>query len=489
MRGASSALWRDMGTLFGTGTVAGLSDEQLLERFVTRRAEVAEATVAAEAAFAAIVHRHGPMVLAVCRGLLTDHRDAEDAFQATFLVLARRAGMLGDGAKLGGWLRRVATRVAMRTRAEACRRKRREGTIKAEPAADPAAERHRAEEREVIAEEVRLLPEMYRAAIELCHLEGLTVREAGQRLGCPVGTVCIRLTRGRGLLKSRLARRGLAPSAAVLASGASEALAAVPERLLNATVRAVVRGAAGGAGLVSPHVLSLSQGVLRTMLFEKLKWAAPVIVAMGVGILGSSGRSSQAVADEPEPQQASGSRWEAIEAEIQELAHTAVILRRAGESEAAYKASQRLADRLKGWQDMLQADRKPATKPIAEGDKREARELLQMAHKLMLDGDHQQAAQKIAEAHRLGVAKWGQFDFSPDKAADLLKKLEASKKDAARGAVDPTEAFKLYLSRIHSEGSEPKSQEKRLQDVEQKLDRILKALEKTDAPKAKAAGN
>jgi RNA polymerase sigma factor (sigma-70 family) len=509
MRSGSSALWRDMGTLFGAGTTAGLSDEQLLERFVTRRAEVAEATVAAEAAFAAIVHRHGPMVLAVCRRLLTDPRDAEDAFQATFLVLARRAGSLSNGARLGGWLRRVATRVATRTRAEACRRKSREGTFEAEPVADPAAERHRAEEREAITEEVRLLPELYRAAIELCHLEGLTVREAGRRLGCPVGTVCVRLSRGRGLLKSRLARRGLAPSSAVLVTGASEALAAVPQQLLNATVRAVVRGTAGGAGLISPHVLSLTQGVLRTMFIAKLKWVAPVVVAIGVGFLGSSGHSSQAAADEPEPQQANGSRWDGIEAEIQGLALEIVKLRRAGESEAAYKVSIRLAERIKAWQGMLQADRNPTPKSDASGDKIKARELLLSAQKLIADGKLDEAKGLIAAAHNL-EAKWGRFDFNPDKAAALWIKEAERLKSNPQG-----DAVKLYGEALRQEDhavnrryaellqqkdaaaksqfgkvlkqkdAAAKSQEQRLQDVEQKLDRILKALEKTDTPKPK----
>jgi RNA polymerase sigma factor (sigma-70 family) len=508
MRAGNTTSWRELGTLFGVGTAAGLSDEQLLERFVDRRTEAAEAAVAAEAAFAAIVLRHGPMVLSVCRRLLVDVRDAEDAFQATFLVLARRAGSLKDGDRLGGWLRRVATRVAVRARAEACRRRRREVAIESEPFADPAPEQQRAELRDVLADELRRLPEKYRAAIELCHLEGLSVREAGVRLGRPAGTVCVHLSRGRGLLKSRLARRGLAP-AAVLASGASGASADVPARLLNATARAAARGAA----FTSPHVLSLSRGVLKTMLIAKFKWAAPLVVAVGIGVVGSSGHPSRAAADDPEPQQQTASPWDKVENDIEELARTGIRQRRAGERGAALETSQRLAERVRAWQIMLEREKGQAR----EDFKKQARDFLLSAQKLINDGKLDEAMRMIEEARKLDV-KWGTYDFTPDKAAahlnwaatlnnahslygavmaanpgehqDLKKLLES------RTQAEAVDLKKLLESRPKAEAVDLKtyydavlqngaasSQERRLQAVEEKLDRLLNAMEKADAPR------
>ena len=194
--------------LFRTGTAAGLSDEQLLERFATRHDE------AAEAAFAALMERHGPMVLSVCRRTLTDPHDALDAFQATFLVLIRKAGSVRKRGSLASWLFGVARRVSARARRAATRRREVERS---------------AERRNVVAsetatacgevwEEVDRLPETLRAAVVLCYLEGLTHEQAADRLGWPVGTVRSRLARARNRLRARLARRGLGPEGATLSA-------------------------------------------------------------------------------------------------------------------------------------------------------------------------------------------------------------------------------------------------------------------------------
>jgi RNA polymerase sigma factor (sigma-70 family) len=263
-------------------------DAQLLERFVRRRDEPA---------FAALVVRHGPMVLSVCRRLLRDTQEAEDAFQATFLVLARKAGGLRWHPPLGPWLYGVAYRVATRQRGRACRRQAREqagADLDALPAAAPAP----ADDVAAVHEEVRRLPERYRAPVVLCYLQGKTNEEAAGELGCPVGTVKGRLARARDLLRSRLARRGLAALAGVLA--AAPAAEAAPG-LFDATVQAAARFAAGDAaagGFASAQAVALSKGVLRTMTLVKLKLAAVLmlaaVVATGTGLL-----AYRALAKEP----------------------------------------------------------------------------------------------------------------------------------------------------------------------------------------------
>jgi RNA polymerase sigma factor (sigma-70 family) len=300
--------WRELGTLFEAGSSAGLTDDQLIERFADRRAEAAEAANAAEAAFAALIHRHGPMVLGACRRLLDDPRDVEDAFQATFLVLARRAGSVRPGGNVGRWLRGVARRVAARARSEAARRRMHEGALPVEPASDPSAEARRADAREALDMEMGRLPEKYRSAIESCYLDGLTIVEAARRLGCPAGTLAARLSRGRDLLRSGLTRRGVAPAvSAALASWAFGPPAArASDSLVHATARAAARYAAGRVALaeaVSPSVVSLVEGVLKTMLLIKSKILAGFVATFAV-VLGTGVWARQKSGEAP-PQQPS----------------------------------------------------------------------------------------------------------------------------------------------------------------------------------------
>ena len=196
-KGNQGIALRHLDTLFRVGTVGGLTDAQLLERFTSRRDE------AAELAFAALVERHGPMVLRVCRAVLRDAHEAQDAFQATFLVLVRRAGSLWVRDSLGPWLHQVAYRTASCARSAAARRRRHERRA-AELTARPADDGDRDDLEGVIHEEVGRLPERYRAAVVLCLLEGLTPEQAARHLGCPVGTVHSRLARGREQLRGRL---------------------------------------------------------------------------------------------------------------------------------------------------------------------------------------------------------------------------------------------------------------------------------------------
>src|SRR3954462_9287271 len=209
------------------------------------------------------------MVLRVCRSVLRDEHEAHDAFQATFLVLVRRAGTLWVRDSLGPWLHQVACRVASCARSAAARRRRSERRA-AELAARPALEEARDDLGTVLHEEIGRLPEKDRAAIVLCCLEGLTQEQAARHRGGPIGTVQSRLARGRERLRGRLARRGLAPLAGGLTAGLSGgALAAVPRAFVDFPFLAAARFAAGRAGeagaVISIRAVALSQGVLQAM--------------------------------------------------------------------------------------------------------------------------------------------------------------------------------------------------------------------------------
>ena len=281
--GDPSGVRRDIGTLFRDGMLGGLTDRQLLERFLNRDHP------SAEDAITILVERHGPLVWGVCRRLLPDRSDAADAFQATFLVLLRRAGAVRVDDSLGPWLYGVSRRVAARARATSVRRGARE-TGRVEAVAGPDADPGHAERLAVLDEEIGRLPEHQRAAVVHCDLEGLPHEEAVRRLGCPVGTVESRLSRGRQRLRERLVRRGLAPAAAALwAATAREASAGIPAALIKETARFVTSFPA--AGTVPVTVTVLAEGVIQMMWLARLKplvavAAALILTTAGIAVLG-----------------------------------------------------------------------------------------------------------------------------------------------------------------------------------------------------------
>ncbi|HEY7425226.1 MAG TPA: RNA polymerase sigma factor [Gemmataceae bacterium] len=251
-----------------------LTDGQLLARFVAARDE---------ASFAALMRRHGPMVLGVCRRLLRHVQDAEDCFQATFLVLARKASAV-QRESLGSWLYTVAYRTSLEARAVNARRRIRERQVKDMP--HPEVMPSEAQDwRPWLDLELNRLPEKYRAVIVMCDLEGRSRKEAARLLGLAEGTVSSRLARGRCRLAKRLTRHGLALSggalAAALTTGA--ATAHVPAALVLATAKA----AAGPLTAVSTSVGILTKGVLKAMFLAKLKLAVGAV--MVVTVLGASG--------------------------------------------------------------------------------------------------------------------------------------------------------------------------------------------------------
>jgi RNA polymerase sigma factor (sigma-70 family) len=258
----------------------GLSDGQLVGRFAARRDE---------AAFETLLRRHGPMVLRLCRSVLRDLHAAEDAFQATFLVLACKASAIRKRQSVASWLYGVALRVARRARARGEQRRRLEAPGVAEPAAPPAGDTDLQELRWLLAEELQRLPEKYRAPLVLCYLEGKTNQAAARELGWPSGSMSRRLERGRELLRERLTARGLAVSAALLGLCAEgPALAAVPASLCDATLRSVALFAAGATAPAAAPV-ALAQGVLRAMSAAKLKLLAPVLLVAALAA-GAAGR-------------------------------------------------------------------------------------------------------------------------------------------------------------------------------------------------------
>jgi RNA polymerase sigma factor (sigma-70 family) len=253
---------------------AELSDRQLLERYAGRRDE---------AAFAALVRRHGPLVFGVCRRLLRDGHAAEDAFQATFLVLAQRAGSVARPEALGPWLYGVAARVALKARAQAARR--RSGERQAAARATTAAAAEELDWRDlrpVLDEVVGELPEKLRVVFVLHYLEGQTVTAVARQLGCPRGTVATHLVRARQRLRARLARRGVTLSSAGLGAVLLQNLAA--GAAAPGLPGPLVKAAAGltAAGSVPAAVVALAQGGAKIMLLrQSLVLALALLLALG----------------------------------------------------------------------------------------------------------------------------------------------------------------------------------------------------------------
>jgi RNA polymerase sigma factor (sigma-70 family) len=349
---------------------SGVPDAQLLERFVTRRDE---------AAFELLVYRHGPMVFGVCQRVLRDVHDAEDAFQATLLALARKAGSIGKWNSVSSWLYKVAYRTALRVRAQVTKRARFEKplvhpvVVGASP--DPGDDLVWRELRLVLDEELNRLPEKYRVPVVLCYLEGKTNEEAARQLQWPLGTVKTRLTKARELLCTQLARRGLTLSTGLLATALSPntAAAGIPEVLMGTIVQAAGNGAA--AGFISTRVTILTEGVLKAMFVTKLKIAAAVMLTMSIAGTGASVLSystwAAEQADDPpaeKPQALTPPDNEADKRRLAELEKAVRELRdRAVSAEISYKAAmeryRRLLDQLAkqkgGGQDKPPAETQP----------------------------------------------------------------------------------------------------------------------------------
>jgi RNA polymerase sigma factor (sigma-70 family) len=402
----------------GAEALAGQPDADLVRRF-------AAAAGAAEAAFAALLRRHGPAVWRVCRAYLREPADAEDAFQATFLVLATRAGSLALRGPLGPWLAGVARRVALRARAAAARRRRHEcRAARAEAVTDAPAEPDTAA---AVLDAVARLPGRLRAPVLLCDLEGLTYQEAAGRLGLSHAAVRNRLARGRRRLRAALRRLGLAPAALA-------APLAVPRALAAATARAAVAVATGSAnGMVSESVLELMTGGL---LMSKLKTVCLSLLAAGVLIAGAVGLSAQAPAPTPAPA-----------VQIQADANGG----RRSETEAVHAVSVELVLAGDPAERIARLAREAKQRQEA-GDAKGARQALRRLHAAAFDWEDALAEERPSP--RLSVRNVPSVEAVPDARPTTPHHVAAT---PASGSAD---------------------MESRLRDVERKLDRLLKALER-----------
>jgi RNA polymerase sigma factor (sigma-70 family) len=284
---------------------AGLTDAQLLEEYRSHREE---------AALAALVRRHGPMVWGVCRRVLVNHHDAEDAFQATFLVFVRKAASIASPELLANWLYGVAHQTALKARATAAKRKTRERQVKEMP--EPAVTENDLwnDLQPLLDQELSRLSDKYRSAIVLCDLEGKTRKEAARHLGVPEGTLAARLARGRKMLTQRLARHGvtLAGGALAVVLAQNAASATVPSEVVGAAIKAaslVAAGQAAGMCGISVQAVALMEGVLKTMFLSKLKIATAVV--LGMGLLGAGWglyptRAAAPQAEQQETKQSTG---------------------------------------------------------------------------------------------------------------------------------------------------------------------------------------
>jgi RNA polymerase sigma factor (sigma-70 family) len=300
----------------------GMTDGQLLERFLACREE---------AAFEALVRRHGPMVLGVCRRVLNNLHDAEDAFQATFLVLVRKAASLLPRRAVGNWLYGVAYHTALKARAAIVKRRTREAQVRDMPRREVLTDDAGLDWQPLLDQELSRLPDKFREPVVLCDLEGKTRKEAAGQLGIPEGTLSGRLTTARRRLAKRLARQGVTLSAGSLAAVLlpNTASAGVPAPLVVSTVKAAALLVAGepAAGVISAQVAVLTEGVLKAMLMTKLKMTAAVLLMVGGVVMGGGALVERSLADtradrpavakeQPRPRQAEG-RQEMADDEVQ----------------------------------------------------------------------------------------------------------------------------------------------------------------------------
>jgi RNA polymerase sigma factor (sigma-70 family) len=336
-------------------SLADHSDRQLVERLRAGRDE---------AAFESVVRRHGPMVYRVCRRILQHAEDAEDAFQATFLLLAGRLGTVREQNSLASWLHGVARRVALKAQSQAAARRRREHQAAAPEAVSPD-EVSRREVRAVMDAELAALPEKWRLPLILCHLESRTQEEAARQLGWSRNTLGRRLEEAREALVRRLARRGVTLSAALCGPMLSEctAAAALPARLLASTVEAAAGVASGqaAAALVSAKVIALTEGVVKAMFLTKLKLATAALLLaglLGAGVgtallnrpaVGAGPAQGQPNSRPAVPGESDAGRDEAVRQELRKLeGHWKTLSLVVGDQNLSDKLPEDSAVRIKG---------------------------------------------------------------------------------------------------------------------------------------------
>jgi RNA polymerase sigma factor (sigma-70 family) len=466
----------------GPEAAGELSDACLLRRFAADRDA---------AAFEVLVWRHGPMVLGVCRRLLRHEQDAEDAFQAAFLTLARKAHSIGRSEAVAGWLYRVAHRIALRARTAAARRPGGRPIEESDAATGPDADALWRDLRTVLDEEIGRLPGRCREAFVLCCLQGKTYAEAARELGCPPGTVATRLAAARERLRARLTRRGISPAGTVPALP--------PRELVGAAVRAGAATAAGkAAGAVSARAAAWSNGFLRGMLMTKMKIA--VVVAAAVGLAGGAACllrtppaavTSAAVAAEPS---AAGGAAQAAPApepaqpadkdagRVDEARRQVEVAEKQWEvlEQAWAEKRIRVRSKLLGTQDDLEQAQQQLTDAREEHRRLAAR--LEEIRSQAKDPDKdvprgllekEQTLRKGVQEAEAGVGRARRDEIAAEEELDLLERLHAFQRDKARADVeDARAALRQALGTAPRDEGPGRS----LRDLERKVDALTDEL-------------
>ncbi len=489
----SSAL-RELETVLRDGRLGSWGDDRLLDRFAHG------GDGRADAAFAVLVERHGPRVYRVCRAATGNSHTAEDAFQATFLVLARKAGGLRVGDSLGSWLHGVAARLASSARTAEAKRKRHEAgaSHRVEPSTIAVERDH--DLNQLLMSEIGRLPVPYREAVFLCDVEGLDLQAAACRLACAVGTVKSRLSRGRKRLRARLLSRGITP-AALATSMATSASAAPPRALIESTVTGAmaITTSRAAIGMVPAAAVALFEEGMTMILWTKLRWMIGVVV-----VAASAATAAVVAQDKPSA--------DAKPASTSTISGTTRATRNA---DRRPNDSLQSSDRIEERSETIRSNRSPFDPPPQTLDSPSDAEVInalinQRFHALTIQ------VEKVRE------------NVSPEKVrsdSEPLDKVEAQYKatvtyEVGEGDKRTTHVDSIYLDKSYLRRAafdkqpvrEPRSSRevqnfsgppdgglsdqvkatgRRLDEVESKLDRILKALEKsgTDTTREKRRGD
>ena len=466
-QGHGQAVLRQVRTLFSMGAVGSASDGRLLEYFVSRDGNDAEA------AFAELVARYGPMVLSVCRRVLRNPEDVADAFQTTFLILVRKAESIQVRDSLGRWLYGVSRRVAAKARVNAARRAVREGAEQGVEPEFPAEDQGRLELLGVLDEEVSRLPEPFRATLVLCDLRGLTHEAAARQLGCALGTVESRLSRGREKLRGRLKDRGFGSYA--VAPGLYQGLVpqAVPDALSAVTIRSALARWAS-----SPGVASLVDGVLKDMLLTKLKMLMCGIMVAGLCGIGVVAAQKPAAVEKPEVRQKGEATPTALKPTPKIKPGDRLLIEVLEALPGRPISGERIVRpdgtvSLGFYGDILVAglDRNEIKVAVINHLRRFLRD--EVLGLTVVDPNGKEFAVPAVESNRVFVDDSSNDDPGvaiETRVSQRLDRILASV-EARGGKADPA-----MLERLNA-------QDQKLAEIEQKLDRLLKAIEKSDGGK------
>jgi RNA polymerase sigma factor (sigma-70 family) len=455
------------------------SDGELLSCFIERREE---------SAFAALLRRHGPMVLGVCRRVLRDVHDAEDAFQATFLVLVRKAASVRPREAVGNWLYGVAYRTALEARAKIARRHAREKPMDDLPQAEAKPQAGWHELLPLLDQELHRLPDKYRLAVVLCDVQGRSRKDVARQLAIPEGTLSSRLATARKRLAVRLSRLGFALSGASLAVLLAEnaAPASVPAPLFLSTTQAALLVAAGhtaAAGVVS----TLTEGVLKTMFLAKLKTVSVVlsgVVVLGLGTGGLLYQTRAGAADSPQPGQPrpqrerdkeaaaaedARAREKALLEELEKARKEALMQRDRAEAEhqRAEEALRALKEQLAKAQEAERLARQEAAKALYAQNVRQAQQ------ELASNREERKGLDRLAE---LQATARERFKQERQELMERLKRLDALERET----LEKFEAERHELQRQPNALQPAAGAADKLDQILQRLERLERRLERLE---------